>query len=102
MQVYNKLVRDKIPEIIVSNGEKPIIQILDDKKYRFHLEQKLNEEVNEYHESKCIEELADILEVVYALCEMDGYTQDDLEGVYQKKHVERGGFSKKIFLIRKE
>ena len=78
MQVYNKLVRDKIPEIIVSNGEKPIIQILDDKKYRFHLEQKLNEEVNEYHESKCIEELADILEVVYALCEMDGYTQDDL------------------------
>lgn len=66
------------------------------------MEQKLNEEVNEYHESKCIEELADILEVVYALCAMDGYTQDDLEDVYQKKHKERGGFSKKFFLIRKE
>lgn len=102
MQVYNKMVRDKIPEIMVNNGEKPIIQILDDKEYRFNLEQKLNEEVNEYHESKRIEELADILEVVYALCELNGYTQEDLMDVYQQKHAERGGFSKKIFLIRKE
>lgn len=102
MILYNKLVRDKIPEIILSNGETPITKILEDREYISHLEKKLDEEVAEYHDSKDIEELADILEVVYALCESAGYSVDDLLSVYQKKNAQRGGFSGKIFLIGKE
>ena len=75
---FNKLVRDNIPEIIESGGEKPIIRTLDDEEYRLCLEEKLDEEVAEYHESKAIEELADILEVIYALSEAQGYSVDEL------------------------
>ena len=99
---YNKLVRDRIPEIIADQGEKPIIRVMDDKEYIIALEKKLDEEVAEYHESKEIEELADVLEVIYALCETQGHSVDELMQVYEKKHIERGGFSKKIFLLRKE
>ena len=99
---YNKLVRDSIPEIIAAQGEKPIIRVMDDKEYIISLEKKLDEEVAEYHESKEIEELADVLEVIYALCEAKGHSVDELIKVYEKKHIERGGFSKRIFLVRKE
>ena len=99
---YNKLVRDMIPEIIASQGEKPIIRVMDDKEYIISLEKKLDEEVAEYHESKEIEELADVLEVIYALCEAQGHSVDELMTVYEEKHIERGGFSKRVFLLRKE
>lgn len=99
---YNKLVRDRIPEIIAAQGEKPIIRVMDDEEYIIYLEKKLEEEVAEYHESKEIEELADVLEVIYALCETQGHSVDELMSIYEKKHIERGGFSKRIFLIRKE
>lgn len=99
---YNKLVRDRIPEIIAAQGKKPVIRVLDDKEYNICLEKKLEEEVAEYHESKEIEELADILEVIYALCEIQGHSVNELMKVYEKKHIERGGFSKRIFLMRKE
>lgn len=99
---YNKLVRDSIPEIIAAQGEKPIIRVMDDKEYIISLEKKLDEEVAEYHESKEIEELADVMEVIYALCEAKGHSVDELIKVYEKKHIERGGFSKRIFLVRKE
>ncbi|MDE7132889.1 MAG: nucleoside triphosphate pyrophosphohydrolase [Lachnospiraceae bacterium] len=99
---YNKLVRDSIPEIIAAQGEKPVIRVMDDKEYIISLEKKLDEEVAEYHESKEIEELADVLEVIYALCEANDHSVDELMMVYEKKHIERGGFSKRIFLLRKE
>ena len=99
---YNKLVRDSIPEIIAAQGEKPIIRVMDDKEYIISLEKKLDEEVAEYHESKEIEELADVMEVIYALCEAKGHSVDELIKVYEKKHIERGGFSKRILLVRKE
>ena len=102
MIFYNKLVRDKIPGIILSNGETPVTRILEGKEYILQLEKKLDEEVAEYHDSKSIEELADILEVVYALCEGAGYSVEDLLSAYREKNTERGGFSKKIFLIGKE
>ena len=102
MTIYNKLVRDKIPEIMLSKGETPITKILNNVEYVVFLEKKLDEEVAEYHNSKDIEELADILEVVYALCKSKGYSVDELLSVYQKKHDVRGGFSDKIFLIGKE
>lgn len=62
----------------------------------------MNEECGEYLESKEIEELADILEVVYALANAHGCTIDELKHIYEQKHTERGGFKQKIFLIGKE
>ena len=100
MKLYNKLVRDKIPEIMISNGVTPVTETLNDADYIAALEKKLNEEVDEYHNDKNIEELADILEVVYALCEAQGYTLEDFKNTYEKKYAERGGFSEKIFLIK--
>lgn len=97
---YNKLVRDKIPEIIEKSGKRPIYALIDDDvKYMRLLSQKLDEEVAEFHESRNIEELADILEVVYGLCEGMGYSVEDLQTVRQNKFNERGGFSKGIYLV---
>lgn len=97
--VYNKLVRDKIPSIIKSNGQNPNTRILTEEEYTFALEQKLDEEVSEYHQDKNLEELADILEVVYALSENLGHSREELLKTYEKKHAERGGFRDRIFLI---
>ena len=100
--VYNKLVRDRIPELIEAQGQMPITRILDDAEYTRALEAKLDEEVEEYHRDRNLEELADILEVVYALAENMGCTREDLDRVYQRKHDARGGFSGRIFLIAKD
>ena len=102
MTVYNKLVRDKIPEIMESKGEKPNIHILSDEEYINALERKLDEEVGEYHRDKNAEELADILEVVFALGDAIGCSREELMEIYQKKRESRGGFEKRYFLISKE
>ena len=99
---YQKLVRDKIPEIIEAQGELPIYRILDSSEFSRCLLQKLDEEVSEYQSEKNIGELADILEVVFALAETMGYSRAELMNVYQEKHTRRGGFSRRIFLISKE
>lgn len=101
MTVYNKLVRDKIPEIIENQGEKANVRILDDSDYLKLLEMKLDEETGEYHRDKNLEELADILEVVFALADSIG-SREKLMEIYQKKHDARGGFEKRIFLISKD
>ena len=95
---YHKLVRDRIPHIIQQKGQTAITAVLSDREYALRLEEKLDEEVAEFHESKDLEELADILEVVYALSEAGGHPVSELQAVYQRKHQERGGFAKKIFL----
>ena len=97
-----KLVRDKIPALIERNGEIPKIRILDEEEYRRCLEAKLDEEVAEFHADRNAEELADILEVVYALAETIGCTREELLACYEKKHAERGGFRKRVFLMGKE
>lgn len=102
MTEYNKLVRDRIPEMIRSQGEIPNIRILEDVEYIRYLEAKLDEEVGEYHRDKNVEELADILEVVFALAEATDCSREELMTIYQKKHDARGGFDKRIFLICKE
>ena len=99
--VYEKLVRDLIPDLIAAQGEKPNIRILDDAEYRDCLSRKLDEEVQEFHKENNLEELADILEVVYALAEING-GREELERIHREKHDARGGFSKRIFLISKE
>lgn len=99
---FNKLVRDRIPAIIEAGGERPVTRILNDEEYLRCLEQKLDEETAEYHEGKNLEELADILEVVYALAEAGGHSREELLSVYEKKHEARGGFADRVFLISKE
>ena len=98
---FNKLVRDKIPEIIKSQGEEAIIRVLEVNEYIQYLEKKLDEEVAEYDESKDIEELADILEVVFALAEAESHSKNELFSIYKTKNEKRGGFSNRMFLISK-
>lgn len=99
---YNKLVRDNIPAIIEAQGETPVTRVLDGEEYLLQLEKKLDEEVAEFHGSGDPEELADILEVVYALGEAKGLSKEELLSLYQAKHDARGGFAQRIFLISKQ
>ena len=94
----NKLVRDKIPEIIEADGRTCKTHILSDEEYLSALEEKLNEEVAEYQKDKNLEEMADVLEVLQAICIARGYTLEELEALRKKKADDRGGFSEKIFL----
>lgn len=98
----NKLVRDRIPELIEAEGMRPVIRILGEQELRECLERKLDEEVQEFHQDRNLEELADILEVVFALSEAMGSSQEELMMVYRRKHEQRGGFSKGIFLVEKQ
>ena len=102
MTIYNKLVRDNIPEMICSNGEKPNFRILSSEEYLLALEQKLDEEAGEFHRDKNAEELADILEVVFALADAIGCSREELMKTYQDKHHSRGGFEKRYYLFSKE
>ena len=99
---YNKLVRDKIPAIIEAQGQKAKTCILDDEAYKRALETKLDEEVTEFHKEINLEELADILEVVYALTENIGCSKEELFAANEKKRAERGGFQDRVFLISNE
>lgn len=91
-----KLVRDKIPEVIFFNGEIACLHIADDKEYSTLLRQKLLEEVNEYLESGATEELADILEVLYALAAVLGVSESSLEQLRLAKADARGRFLRRI------
>lgn len=92
-----KLVRDKIPEIIIADGKKPITRILDNEEYLQELDKKLNEEIAEYQADKSIEEMADVLEVLFAICEARGHSVEELMEIRNGKRENRGGFEKKIF-----
>ena len=103
MKIYNKLVRDKIPEIIRANGEEPITRILSLEEYKIELEKKLMEEYQEVlnaNGNDRIEELADMLEIIDALAVLEGKTLGDVVEVAKQKKLKRGGFSKRIFLER--
>ena len=100
--VYGKLVRDKIPAIIESKGKRANIRILSDDEYTAELARKLDEEVSEFHKDRNLEELADILEVVYALTENIGCSKEELFAANEKKRAERGGFKERIYLISNE
>ena len=95
---YDKLVRDKIPEIIKRDGGKPITHIAGPDELAVMLVNKLYEEVGEFSESWTLEKLADVAEVILKLSEVIGANPEQLELVRQKKVWERGGFSKNIFL----
>ena len=95
---YRKLVRDRIPEIIESSGKSCIWETLSHEDYIHLLDEKLNEELAEYQESKSLEELADLLEVMQAVVKARGRTPEELERMRTDKAAKRGGFEKKILL----
>ena len=95
---YNKLVRDRIPEIIGASGKNCVTEILSDADYLELLDAKLDEELAEYHKDQNVEELADLLEVIYAAAKARGYTLEQLEVVRAEKASKRGAFEKKILL----
>lgn len=97
-KTYNKLVRDLIPEIIAESGKKCSIEILNDEEYIKSIDAKLDEELAEYHKDQNIEELADLLEVIYAAARARGYSIEELERIRVSKAQERGGFDKRILL----
>ena len=98
IKTYNKLVRDHIPAIIEATGAACTTETLSDADYLRMLDAKLDEELAEYHRDQNIEELADLLEVIYACAVARGYTVEDLESTRAEKAAKRGGFEKKILL----
>lgn len=95
---YDKLVRDKIPQIIEAGGNSCVTEILSDEEYLRRVDEKLSEELAEYYADGSIEELADLLEALYAAARARGYTLAQLETVRREKAEKRGGFEKKILL----
>ncbi|WP_270180314.1 nucleoside triphosphate pyrophosphohydrolase [Alkalihalobacillus sp. CinArs1] len=102
MPEYNKLVRDRIPEIISENGKTYEAITLSDEAFKIELRRKLLEEVNEYLEvssnEEAISELGDVVEVICALAGVHGKGYEDIEVAREEKEKERGGFSNKVFL----
>ena len=98
MKIHNKLVRDKIPEISEKSGKTCVAHVLSNEGYITELDKKLQEEVAEYLQDKNLEELADAVEVLRAICIARGYTLEELEKMRAKKVDERGGFEKRIYL----
>jgi len=100
-RVYNKLVRDNIPDIIKEKGETPVTRILDDATYKSELEKKLYEEYQEVLEASAderAEELADMIEIIRALAKLEGKTLQDIVEIADNKNIKRGAFKEKIFL----
>lgn len=95
---YDKLVRDKIPKIIEQSGKKAVVKRLDDKNYLIKLNEKLGEEIKEYLASGEIEELADLVEVIYAILDFNGVSLDEFEKIRQNKVNERGAFKERVLL----
>lgn len=98
---YNKLVRDNIPTIIEEQGKKPITEkIRNDEEYLEYLGKKLVEESKEYCESKQLEELIDLMEIISSILNLEGIAFSEFEKKRLTKKRERGGFEKKILLLK--
>ena len=96
--VYNKLIRDRIPEIIESKGKICVCETLSEDEFIGFLNEKLLEETDEYQKSGATEELADILEVIYAILDYNKITMDELQLIRLDKLEKRGGFEKRLLL----
>ncbi|WP_429860417.1 phosphoribosyl-ATP pyrophosphohydrolase [Brevibacillus reuszeri] len=103
MIVYNKLVRDKIPQIIEDKGKHCEVKVLNHNEYLDTLRVKLQEELDEYKtasEEEDVAELADLVEVVYTILKHKGVSIEQFERVRLKKREERGGFDEKLLLVK--
>ncbi|HDR6267486.1 TPA: nucleoside triphosphate pyrophosphohydrolase [Bacillus cereus] len=103
MPTYNKLIRNKIPQIIEANGKTPTTKILSKDEYIKEICKKTEEELTEYLEANTkehkLEELSDLLEIINALAEHEGTTLEEINNIRKKKAEGRGGFSDRVFLI---
>lgn len=97
-----KLVRDKIPHIIDADGRRAVVHTANDEEYREKLDMKLLEEIAEFNQYRDAAELADVLEVVYALAAEQGMSKEELEAARAAKEKARGGFGGRIVLDRIE
>ncbi|MFD1032482.1 pyrophosphohydrolase domain-containing protein [Metaplanococcus flavidus] len=106
MPIYNKLVRDNIPQVIEKTNKQFSTRILSKEEYMVEVKKKMNEELEEYQEAatneEAVEELADLLELVHAAVKIHGATIEQLEEVRRAKAEKRGGFEQRIFLIEVE
>lgn len=98
--VYNKLVRDKIPSIIESNGKAALIKVASGTELLELLNRKLREELQEYEESGNTEELADIVEVIYGILDFKDITIEEFDNIRHTKNEERGAFKKGLVLLK--
>ena len=96
--MINKLIRDNIPEIIAANNQTANIHTADDREYEMKLNEKLQEEITEYLESGDVEELADLMEVVYAILESKNIEKNSFEHIREEKSAKNGRFKKKLIL----
>ena len=96
---YNKLVRDKIPEIIAGKGETAETRTASPEEYWLKLKEKLSEEVAEFKTAENQEELADILEVIDAIIAHKGFNPEEIQRIQTEKATERGRFEKRIILV---
>ncbi|MBT3582388.1 nucleoside triphosphate pyrophosphohydrolase [Candidatus Woesearchaeota archaeon] len=99
---YDKLVRDKVPEIIKTFDRIPFTHTAEDDEYIKKLKAKLLEEVNEFINTDEEKELADILEIIYAICESKGIELAELEVTRRQKAKEKGSFKQKLILEKVE
>ena len=99
MTKFNKAIRDKIPEIIEESGKNCNVKKLKNSEFLVELEKKLVEELSEYQKSKNVEELADILEVIYRISELKGITSDELDSIKNEKAKKCGKFDDNLFLV---
>ena len=101
-QIYDKLVRDNIPEIIKSNGEIPVIRVLNDEEYWLYLLKKDKEELQEVEQADSLverkKELADKLELIKAMAEFSGFSLQDVIEEADRKKEKNGGFKKRLLL----
>ncbi len=98
MESYNKLVRDKIPDIIKEKGEECVIREASEEEFPRKLLEKLVEEAKEFSDKSSIEEMADIIEVLEEICRLNGWDRETLNKIQSEKRERRGGFSKRIIL----
>ena len=98
MKIYNKLVRDNIPQIIENSGKTCKTRVLNDGEYVEQLNVKLSEEIAEYLQSGEVVELADVVEVALALANVKGFTDEQFEAIRKEKAAKNGAFAQKLFL----
>lgn len=95
---YNKLVRDKIVDIINKEGKQATYSVLNDEEYLNELNKKLIEESHEFIEENSIEELADVMEVIESIMSVKNISWDEVREIQNSKRNKRGGFEDKIYL----
>lgn len=102
---YNKLVRDKIPEICLKNDAIPEIRIAkNDSEYRFYLQKKILEEALEIEKetniNKLKKEIADLIEVINCLMRVANISEKEIKKIRKEKNRKRGSFNKRVILLK--